>query len=60
MRYKVTIHFRDGRVENYETDGYTSEGGVFQLYTHTPTPSSKIKIFPLVDIKEILMVDKSA
>lgn len=60
MRYKFTISFRGGRTEVHDADGYDTNNGVFQLLTHIPHPNSKIKIFPLVDISEINMEDKSA
>ena len=60
MRYKFTLYFRGGRTEIHEADGYSASSGVLQLLKHTPHPNAQIKIFPMVDISEIIMEDKSA
>lgn len=60
MRYLVTVSKKDGPVEIYEADGYSTNGCVLQLFTHTPIPNAKIKIFPLTELTEINLEDKSA
>ena len=60
MRYVVHVHHKEGPVEVYEADGYSTTGGVLMLYTHTPVPCAKIKVFPLVDLVEINLEDRSA